>query len=739
MQVACGFAQQYQSAPAADLENQQINQIGATYEVASNRNSGYFDSGENQSSGSSSPFQPTTVTDDVFSNDQLRNLFNTDSHLSSAPQRAQFDPTANRLPETQQVDMLPRVAPQEFSSDQNPLRRFDESSYTYDTHDRHIELASYNPPVRSAQQDGFSVKQQTTERVAAQGNELPTRPAQWQPDPSPAVKTTSDALSPAARSTATNQLARLDGSVVGADTSGAAMDNSVEKTPRVYGPVISPELENRWDEHESVFGMSIAGMAERLQQKKSEIEATTSLNEDDKLLQLEKVNSAHQAVLNASQSLERKLALESKIADFQETYQRLKQVLSQPTTPRTLDENITTEQLQAKLRITQQALTDQNNSLQQILDAAQQQAHRAEDIPAERADANRKLSEIREKLLSNRVPGKDDFVMLLRAQELESEAKVELLLQESAWLDMASQLLPLEQDIATRSIKGLKAEITDWDKSLGQLRRVELQAEIAAARRSALDTHPALKSFAQRTTELARQRASLAESNEKVGREKFEVQTQSHDLEEDHKNLVLDVKSIGTASVGSLMIEVRRAMPLPFESHTRIREIGVELQSIKLASHRLKEERKALGDPHEFIVDTLGIEVADDVASTNMREMALELIETQREQIDELSREYTTYGRLLEDVVREREILKSQILATRKFIDKNALWIPSTKRIDYYEVVETQSAIKQLFDRDKWAKLSNSIVASAVHKPYGPALGLCGLFLVIFVQRRLKP
>ena len=63
---------------------------------------------------------------------------------------------------------------------------------------------------------------------------------------------------------------------------------------------------------------------------------------------------------------------------------------------------------------------------------------------------------------------------------------------------MANQILPLQRDYASRSVKQLKTQIIQWDAALADRRKKELAEQIQQSRREALDADPKLRSFAQR-------------------------------------------------------------------------------------------------------------------------------------------------------------------------------------------------------------------------------------------------
>ena len=506
--------------------------------------------------------------------------------------------------------------------------------------------------------------------------------------------------------------------------------------PATYGPALPPEMERRIKEQARVSSLDIDSLIADIDRKKESVRSDTNLDEDRRNLSLDALNKAADTAHLAKQWQEDRKSIETRIEQFESDLQVVQNQISHPVEPPALHEKLPTEEFENRLRAARNELNAESSYYNQILDDIKHQAKRVVEIPAETADVRKRLQKLRSELETQKTSsaGNTALMLLTRANEMEAESRIEFLGQEAHWQEMANQLLPLQRDYASLSVKHLKNQIVQWDAALADRRKKELAEQIEQSRREAMDADPTLRSFAQRTTALAQKRIDLATRIERSERERFKLQTLNNDIETQRTTLETAFVEAGKAANGSLLMEVRRTLARPYRSHIQIGELNRELQEIQLAKLRLDEEGKKFEDPREFIKSKLEIDL-DDPQHADLAEMAMTHVETQRKQIYALTNEYTKYIAELSSSIQERRNLIATIGLTREFIDKNALWIPSSEPFGWQQVGDARIGAAELLSPKSWHEVKMSMLDRIVSKPIRPVVGI-GMLLFVFVLKR---
>ena len=517
------------------------------------------------------------------------------------------------------------------------------------------------------------------------------------------------------------------------------VQNAVDNEAAVaFGPALPPEMERRIKEQARVSSLDIDSLIADIDRKKESVREDPNLDEDRKKLSLDALNKAADTAHLAEQWQDDRKTIETRIEQFESDFRVVQNQIAHPVEPPPVHETLPTEEFENRLRAARNELNAESAYYNKILDDIKHQAKRVVEIPAETADVRKRLQKLRSELETQKTSaaGNTALMLLTRANEMEAESRIEFLGQEAHWQEMANQILPLQRDYASLSVKYLKNQIVQWDAALADRRKKELAEQIAKSRREAMDTDPTLRSFAQRTTELTQQRIDLANRIENSERERFKMQTLNNDIETQRTSLETAFVEAGKAANGSLLMEVRRTLARPYRSHIQIAELNRELQEIQLAKLRLDEEGKKFEDPREFIKSKLEIDI-DDEKHADLAEMAMTHVETQRKQMYALTNDYTKYIAELSSSIQERRNLIATIGLTREFIDKNALWIPSSEPFGWQQVGDAKNGVAQLLSQKSWNEVGVSMLDRIVSKPIRPAVGIGMLLFVFVIKRRM--
>jgi hypothetical protein len=186
-----------------------------------------------------------------------------------------------------------------------------------------------------------------------------------------------------------------------------------------------------------------------------------------------------------------------------------------------------------------------------------------------------------------------------------------------------------------------------------------------------------------------------------------------------------------------LLVESRRSLVSPFESLARIKTIHAEQQTVNVAMLTLKEERKPLADPLEFVKQQLGEADEGKFQKQQLEETAVRFAQTKRQYLDDLLNDYNRYRGLLEIQEVSRNELVAQIAENRKYIDEKALWVRNTNRISMADFNASINGVRAFFDPPGWSALGEDLVNRVASKPHEMALGACGLMVIVLMSRRL--
>ena len=164
------------------------------------------------------------------------------------------------------------------------------------------------------------------------------------------------------------------------------------------------------------------------------------------------LESAELASQKAAQNISQRNALQNQIVNFDSELDRLRQQTRTAFEPPETATNISIDQLQIQLRNLQAELDHEKTSLRKIQDRIGQRDKRMSAIPSERLKSRNEVNDFHEQLLKKQASGTSEIEELLsiRAQELVSSTKVQLLDDEAHWHDLSREKLPLQKSIHQR-------------------------------------------------------------------------------------------------------------------------------------------------------------------------------------------------------------------------------------------------------------------------------------------------
>lgn len=480
------------------------------------------------------------------------------------------------------------------------------------------------------------------------------------------------------------------------------------------------------------------GQLNELIRKQQKLAEGESGEEQERHLGL--LDDARKALAQANKYMLRDIQQQNRSKNFEQEKDRLMGHLERGREQQQPDENATADELFAQLEQLRAELAERNERLREINKSELLQKKRMEKIPGERTKANSDLADIGQQM-KDQEHGDDNVyaLVMLRAQELELKYKIKALGSESKWHEIENRLLPMRGDELAREIKLLELEIEAWNFAANEQRRNDIAEEVRLATTQAIEAAPALKTLANTNARLIQLRAEFAEKIRLASEEDLEVQSKLNVVKNHHETAEKSiVGSTYHEANGILLVEIRRQLPTPFRSRSRIREIESDLRKINLEQLELSEARRLLAHPYEYVEARLKGVVSETKSPEELKTMALGFVEGIRQQYDQLSSDYHDYSELLRKIEAERKELVSEIESTKKFVDEQTLWIQSAKSIGLDHLVKTRHGAQEFFDPAQWYGLLDCLTGRMFRRPHESAVGLMGLVGLFVISRRFK-
>ncbi|MFT7630086.1 MAG: hypothetical protein ACI87E_001091 [Mariniblastus sp.] len=445
-----------------------------------------------------------------------------------------------------------------------------------------------------------------------------------------------------------------------------------------------------------------------------------SLDDTAKAEQLKPLTSANSKIEEAisfeSQIQSRHIA----IKEFENAKIDLESKLATTEEGEVPDETRTASELQVDLARKRAEYQEKKDQLELIENLSKQQGQRTTELPGLKTAAAEALKAVNEK----EKPEDLASALNIDSMKLEAQKKLEFLNKDFAWQVKNRVLLPLRRSLIDKELKVLEANIDSFEKAYTKRRNDEIKEQQKQARDAVLKADPELSKLALRNQELVKVRGDLATASQKSTGELERIEQNIDDLKEKldaQKDRIETVSGTSNAS-GMELVKFRHNLMYTFKSQQRIEEIIQQRQVIRLEELKLEEQERELASSQE----------------EKQAENASELLATQRAYLQELLVDYKSFDNQL---VTEKEALLrlvKDVREARAYIDKQSLWLQSSRPLGFSDLGKLGNAFQSFFNRGKWNDLAVAVKHRVASAPYNAALAgflLLGMFVV---SRRLR-
>ena len=405
-----------------------------------------------------------------------------------------------------------------------------------------------------------------------------------------------------------------------------------------------------------------------------------------------------------------------------------------------------TEPLRAAHREAEAAAAEARRKVSALTAEIERRTVRGRDLPELTTQARSRLETIAESLAAPSLAGEPPELVAARRLWLECArqyrtAELDSLEQETRTYAETARVLALERERAERTVTESGRRLAALVREVADRDQQEAEARAVAARRAAIEAHPAVREAAGVNTSLAEQHAKLVEATETARAELTRVETLRDQLAQQYAETRKRAEEARFSPAIGMMLRGQRA-ELPDTSAYRQRlatradeqaEINFKLLEWETDRRRLQHADEAVAAHLDAVRDELGfaeqLDVREELDGVFRDRLALyaDLITSARGQLGRLAALESAEEGLIH-VVDEQ----------RAFIAEHVLWVRSTTPLTPAMLPLVANAAGDLTDRAPWSQAWQVILTDIHDHPLVELLLIPPLWLLA-VRRRLVP
>jgi len=390
-------------------------------------------------------------------------------------------------------------------------------------------------------------------------------------------------------------------------------------------------------------------------------------------------------------------------------------------------EDATVDQLDEALEAAERDLSEERAELIELEEEIASRTERRRKLPALLEDAKRRLA-----VAEQDSPASDDPALTavrselvpLRVEAIGAEIRAYETELES--YDARGRLLSLQRDLTVLEIAHYERLTKALREALkkSQQRAVEREADEAREILDSLETTPSgvqamvselieeNRNLADRWTGEGGVTARIDDVSEKLVRAESQISSVDASL----RDLRQQIAAVGLVDSVGLMLRRQRDESPDIGMYQRfIRMRQPEIGQVQLAQIQLRQKREQLSNIERRVEEVIDSDAAGVPPEDRERvEQALrELLQTQRNYLDELIDDYETYFEKLVDFdARQRELI-DRTKKLNEFIDARVLWVPSGQPMGIDAAALSVDALEWLLGSRYRAQLWRATVDAA--------------------------
>jgi potassium-dependent mechanosensitive channel len=489
---------------------------------------------------------------------------------------------------------------------------------------------------------------------------------------------------------------------------------------------------------------SAAVTQQRIDQFQQKVAAQSDLNEAEKE-ELDKLVAQATSDLKTAEAARAQAAeAERRTANVPSDQTDLEQQLGKPTVSATVSPEQSLSDLEAEQIDLQTAITQLEADLKQpTIDPAARTATRT-SLRTALTELTTLQSEIDQKL--QEPPPESETPLLsearklaLAAQKLSVEARLNAARKEMARYDAAdaANLPSLRREAATRDLNAKRRRLEAIRNEINTRRQAEAERRAREARLKALSADPVLKPIFEKNQEIARTEQEIRIQHEDDTQLLEEVEAELKKVEKDFADAQKLDEDIGLENRGVWLRKQREKLRELQSLLTRVEQRTDRATDVLFSLYERSDELSGLDDI-ETMADSLTAEAAavGTIDRDKFREDAIQVLRSQKVNLDKLVDEYSNYSDTLDDLASQAARLRTQATQFANFLDERILWVRSHLPMSYSSLTAESNAVREIFSVQAWVSAAKSLGWDAADHLllYGSVVVL----LIYLLGRRFK-
>jgi len=397
-------------------------------------------------------------------------------------------------------------------------------------------------------------------------------------------------------------------------------------------------------------------------------------------------------------------------------------------------------------------LTTARNTAAELDSETQQRSARRTEIPQATARAKELLDNIKKEAgikpaadVPQEIVEAQRTVLLLTEKSLQKE--IESYTEETLSYDAGGELLTVRKDLAVRQVTQSEKLLKQWQDILNQRRKFEAEQAAEKARqaiRDAAQAHPIVRKLAEENAQLAELRTGprgLIATNAAQANEIKKIDKQLTDLNGEFNGVREKVETAGFSDViGVILLGKRNELSDISQNRRNIKDRRSETANAYFESIKYTEKRAELAD----IESSTGIILKDlepSLTDDQRQEIGIQikkLLETRRQLLDALTREYENYrtNLVLLDITERKLVARAGEYA--KYIDENILWVKNTKSIGTSTFSPALETLHWLTWPKQWWQIPQALGRDIKAFPFGYSVAALLFAILFYLQIKLR-
>lgn len=491
-------------------------------------------------------------------------------------------------------------------------------------------------------------------------------------------------------------------------------------------------------------GLTVQAVQARL----SRLEMDAQLDEATRAKAIEYCKQAIQELQSAEEwarkAADYQKAIQDAPARLQVVRDELKKSPESPTVPADAAEG-TLEQLRQGLA---KAEADLDRSKQQLVGLDREPRRRLD----RRTEVRQRREEIGKELASVTEPQgpaalTTAFSVYVQARAKAREAELAACDRELASYETTSDLLSAQRDLAIRQVSQNERLVGFWQEAIAQQRREETARQVREAEEARRRADAESQPVARRIAALAEENKRLAERRQEIGRQLGQTVQEYNSLKSlldrtkrNAETVREKVQAAGvTKAMGQLLRKERMELPKVSALRRKAELQHETIAEVELELLDLRKQRDLLVDIPSLVArDMLQFDPAFVEGRKWFEEELTTWYENQRDSLQSLITDNSTYASRLIDVQDVTESLIKETEEYLSFINQHILWLRSHEEMSISSLAEAWDAAKWLFREAEWGDAVQSLVRDARGRPLQAAFSLLVVLLFLGSRPRFR-